>query len=181
MSCGSESNLFAENSACVIEKENIRTKIEIPNITLSTTLEIAFDTETTIVQTEKTVQVDCQPEPSELIYLENNHDLNSDEVSLLAKLINKESSANYMGKLAVGSCVVNRMRINKLTMEEVIFEPNQFVTAWYLDSYSDEDYRAAQEILSCGVVDDRIYYFDGGYDDCLNRFYDINNEYIGAY
>ena len=82
-----------------------------------------------------------------------------DDVILLAKLINHEASATYDGKVMVGSCVVNRMNAKGVGVADVIFEPNQFTTAYSLTTYTDADYQAAQQVLTQGSADTRIYFF----------------------
>jgi len=104
-----------------------------------------------------------------------------DDVILLAKLINHEASTSYDGKVMVGSCVVNRMNINGMSVSDVIFEPGQFTTAYSLSTYNDLDYQAASQVLSQGSADSRIYFFDGCHGDGLNWFYDINHNYLGAW
>lgn len=106
---------------------------------------------------------------------------NESDVVLLAKLINREASATYDGKVMVGSCVVNRMNIKGFSVSDVIFEQGQFTTAYSLSTYTDLDYQAAQQVLSYGSSDTRIYYFDGCHPDGLNWFYDINRNYLGAW
>lgn len=106
---------------------------------------------------------------------------NEDDVVLLAKLINHESSATYDGKVMVGSCVVNRMNAKGMSVSEVIFEPYQFTTAYSLTTYTDADYQVAQQVLTQGSADSRIYFFNGCHPDCKNWFYDINYNYLGAW
>ena len=104
-----------------------------------------------------------------------------DDVILLAKLINHEASATYDGKVMVGSCVVNRMNAKGMGVADVIFEPNQFTTAYSLTTYTDADYQAAQQVLTQGSADTRIYFFNGAHPDCKNWFYDVNYNYLGAW
>lgn len=104
-----------------------------------------------------------------------------DDVILLAKLINREASASYDGKIMVGSCVVNRMNAKGVGVSDVIFEAGQFTTAYSLTTYTDTDYQAAQQVLSQGSADVRIYYFNGCHGDGLNWFYDVNYNYLGAW
>lgn len=106
---------------------------------------------------------------------------NESDIVLLAQLINKEASTNYYGKLMVGSVVLNRANYYGISIADVIYAPNQFTTAYSLGYYTDDDYSAAQEILSYGSVDTTAFYFTGGYADCLNHFQDFNFNYIGAY
>ena len=104
-----------------------------------------------------------------------------DDVILLAKLINHEASAAYDGKVMVGSCVVNRMNVKGMGVADVIFEAGQFTTAYSLTTYTDADYQAAQQVLTQGSADTRIYFFNGCHGDGLNWFYDINYNYLGAW
>lgn len=134
-------------------------------------------TETTTPMTE-TVAV-TEPVYVEPVY--NASGYTEDDVILLAKLINHEASATYEGKVMVGSCVVNRMNIKGMSVSGVIFESNQFTTAYNLTAYNDLDYQVAQQVLSQGSADTRIYFFDGCHGDGLNWFYDINRNYLGAW
>lgn len=106
---------------------------------------------------------------------------NESDIVLLAKLINHEASATYDGKVMVGSCVVNRMNIKGMGVSDVIFEAGQFTTAYSLTTYTDADYQAAQQVLTQGSADTRIYFFNGCHGDGLNWFYDINYNYLGAW
>lgn len=103
-----------------------------------------------------------------------------EDAILMAQVINKESSATYEGRLAVASVIVNRSEYSKLTIPEVVFEPNQFSVVGDLGSYTELDYKAAVEVLTNGSVNN-AYYFDGCHEDGLNHFRDIDNNYIGAW
>lgn len=149
--------------------------------TTTTTVETTSTTQpmtenlTTVVVTElvpETTTEWVEPEPTWV---------SEDDIILLAKLINHEASASYDGKVMVGSCVVNRMNIKGFSVSDVIFEQGQFTTAYSLSTYTDLDYQAAQQVLSYGSLDTRIYYFDGCHPDGLNWFYDINRNYLGAW
>ena len=134
------------------------------------------------IVSESTVQIEpvyVEPtttwDESELVWT------SEDDVILLARLINHEASATYEGKVMVGSCVVNRMNATGMSVSEVIFEPYQFTTASSLTDYTEADYQAAQQVLTQGSADTRIYFFDGCHPDGLNHFRDINDNYIGAW
>lgn len=139
----------------------------------STTTSISTTSASTISQAAST-EIATTTEPS-IVYC------NDADVVLLAQLINKEASVNYYGKLMVGSVVLNRANYYGISIVDVIYAPNQFTTAYNLGYYTDDDYSAAQEILSYGSVDTTAFYFTGGYADCLNHFQDFNFNYIGAY
>ncbi len=153
-------------------------------ITTTTTEETSLRTETTIPTTETIVRTEpvyVEPVTEYIEPVYNVSGYSEDDVILLAKLINHEASTSYDGKVMVGSCVVNRMNIKGMSVSGVIFEPNQFTTAYNLTTYNDLDYQAAQQVLSRGSVDARIYFFDGCHPDRLNWFYDINHNYLGAW
>lgn len=143
--------------------------------TTTTTAEIVLMTEPIV--TNQTIVVVTEP-----IYTEPEATWTSeDDIILLAKLINHEASNTYEGKVMVGSCVVNRMNAKGMSVSDVIFEAGQFTTAYSLTTYTDADYQAAQQVLTQGSADARIYYFDGCHPDGLNHFRDINNNYLGAW
>lgn len=131
------------------------------------------------IVSESTVQI--EPEPTTTWVEPEPVWTNEDDVILLAKLINHEASATYDGKVMVGSCVVNRMNAKGMGVADVIFEPNQFTTAYSLTTYTDTDYQAAQQVLTQGSADTRIYFFNGAHPDCKNWFYDVNYNYLGAW
>lgn len=140
---------------------------------VSTTSQITLTTTELIASTlEQTTTTGTEPSVASC---------NESDVVLLAQLINKEASTNYYGKLMVGSVVLNRANYYGISIADVIYAPNQFTTAYSLGYYSDDDYSAAQEVLSYGSVDTTAFYFTGGYADCLNHFQDFNFNYIGAY
>lgn len=136
----------------------------------TTTTTVAIPVETTVF----TESVELETEP-EIVWS------SEDDVVLLAKLIHLESSETYEGKVAVGSCVVNRMNIKGVSLSDVIYESGQFTTAGYLSYYTDADYQAAQQVLTQGSADTRLYFFDGNHPDRKNHFRDINQNYIGAW
>ena len=143
----------------------------------TTTIEATTTTTTVAIPVETTVftePVEPETEP-EIVWS------SEDDVVLLAKLIHLESSETYEGKVAVGSCVVNRMNIKGVSLSDVIYESGQFTTAGYLSYYTDADYQAAQQVLTQGSADTRLYFFDGNHPDRKNHFRDINQNYIGAW
>lgn len=157
--------------------------------TTSTTSSMTTSTETTTTATttiatttEMIVWENTVPIETQTYYVEPVQTWTTeDDIVLLAKLINHEASNSYDGKVMVGSCVVNRMNAKGMSVSEVIYEPYQFTTAYSLSTYTDADYQAAQQVLTQGSADSRIYYFDGCHPDGLNHFRDINNNYLGAW
>ena len=159
----------------------------------TTTTETETTTITTMAETismtqpiteSQTIAIAIEETPPEEVFVESEPTpvwTSEDDVILLAKLINHEASTSYDGKVMVGSCVVNRMNINGMSVSGVIFESGQFTTAYSLSTYNDLDYQAASQVLSQGSADSRIYFFDGCHGDGLNWFYDINYNYLGAW
>jgi hypothetical protein len=121
---------------------------------------------------------EAQITQSEQSYQETLAYSESDAV-LLAQLINKEASATWEGKIAVGNCVINRANINGISISDVIFQKGQFTTAYSLGYYSDTDYQAAVQVLTYGSSDTRIYFFDGNHGG-VNFFYDSYHNYLYA-
>lgn len=90
-----------------------------------------------------------------------NYD-NSDE-EILARLIQSEAgSESYLGKLAVGSVVANRARINGISIHDVIYADNQFDginTNSFNVTPSEDSKKAAREVLNGKNVVPEAYYF----------------------
>lgn len=94
----------------------------------------------------------------------------SDEVILMAKLINRESCYEpYEGQVAVGATVVNRLNkaqelgYNWKTITEVIKEPGQYDNGIPVENYTynEENYNAALDALN-GVDPTKgaVYYYN---------------------
>lgn len=162
-------------SATVTSTTNTTTSTLVTSASTTTsTSTTSASTTSQVTSSEITATTTTETEPSVA-------SCNESDVVLLAQLINKEASVNYYGKLMVGSVVLNRANYYGISIADVIYAPNQFTTAYSLGWYSDDDYSAAQEVLSYGSVDTTAFYFTGGYADCLNHFQDFNFNYIGAY
>ena len=179
--CGSAAATNGSTEIVEIQPTTITTTSIIATTTstsqTTTTIEATTTTTTVAIPVETTVftePVEPEIEP-EIVWS------SEDDVVLLAKLIHLESSETYEGKVAVGSCVVNRMNIKGVSLSDVIYESGQFTTAGYLSYYTDADYQAAQQVLTQGSADTRLYFFDGNHPDRKNHFRDINQNYIGAW
>lgn len=90
-----------------------------------------------------------------------NYDSSDEE--LLAHLIESEAGCeSYLGKLAVGSVVANRVRINKESVHDIIYAYNQFdgiKTNNFNINPSGDSKKAAKEVLNGkNVVPDAYYY-----------------------
>ena len=143
---------------------------------------------TTLTETQTPMIVIVETEP---VYIapqteyvppatQNEVGYSESDAILLAQLINKEASATYDGKVAVGSVVINRANYYGQSINDVIYAPGQFTTAYSLGYYTTDDYNAAVQVLTSGSVNN-AFYFDGAHPDHLNHFRDINNNYIGAW
>jgi len=88
---------------------------------------------------------------------------NNDEVMLLARLIQSESlDEPYEGKLWVGSVVVNRMRVYRKSMNQIIFQKSQFdgtKTKLFNSEPSEECITASKQILIGNIVSSEVLYF----------------------
>lgn len=145
---------------------------------LTTTEQIVTTAWESIVQTEP-VYVEPQTE-SITFATEYEVGYSESDAVLLAQLINKEASATYDGKVAVGSVVINRANYYGQSITDVIYAPGQFTTAYSLGYYTTDDYNAAVQVLTSGSVNN-AFFFDGAHPDHLNHFRDINNNYVGAW
>ena len=149
---------------------------------LTTTEQIVTTAWENLVQTEP-VYVEPQIEyvqPITEYVTQNDFGYSESDAVLLAQLINKEASATYDGKVAVGSVVINRANYYGQSITDVIYAPGQFTTAYSLGYYTTDDYNAAVQVLTSGSVNN-AFYFDGAHPDHLNHFRDINNNYVGAW
>lgn len=178
--CGSAAATNGSTEIAEIQPTTITTTSTSTIATTTTsTSQTTTTTETTTTTTTVAIPVETtvftEPVEPEIVWS------SEDDVVLLAKLIHHEASETYEGKVAVGSCVVNRMNIKGVSLSDVIYESGQFTTAGYLSYYTDADYQAAQQVLTQGSADTRLYFFDGNHPDRKNHFRDINQNYIGAW
>ena len=79
--------------------------------------------------TDKAISMDEVMESCSNIYVITPKETRTDNEKLLAALIYSEAGASYEDKLAVGTVVMNRLDMQyggALTLEDVIYAPNQF-------------------------------------------------------
>lgn len=102
-----------------------------------------------------------------LAYSSWNSSYTQQELMLLARLIYAEAAGEpYIGKVAVGAVVLNRVRSRLFpdTIQGVIYEPWQFscVGNWMFNAYpSQESIRAAKDALSgWDPTGGALYYFN---------------------
>ena len=100
--------------------------------------------------------------------VQNDDDINYDEIYWLARIIEAEAAGEpYKGKLAVGSVIMNRVKSKEYpsTIYGVIFDQRygvQFtptINGTIYNEPSAESVKASKEILTSGVINDRILYF----------------------
>lgn len=85
------------------------------------------------------------------------------DINLLARLIESEACGeSYLGKLAVGSVVINRSHMDHKTLSQIIYQPYQFsgVKTWrFRCAPSRDSLKAAKEVLSGRNVMPNAYFF----------------------
>lgn len=95
---------------------------------------------------------------------ENKGSYSNDEYEILARLIESEAGDEpYSGKVAVGNVVLNRSSKDRKSINDVIFQKNQFdgvQTKYFNQEPHEESKRAAIECLNGkNVVPNDTYYF----------------------
>lgn len=108
--------------------------------------------------------IDIESKQQDAYIEENNsNSVNSDDVMILAKLINSEAGDEpFEGKIAVANVVLNRSKENKESIKDVIYSPSQFdgvQTKLFTDNPSNESLIAARQALNGKKVLDKAYYF----------------------
>lgn len=87
----------------------------------------------------------------------------NEQIELLARLIYSEAGNEpYLGKVAVGNVVLNRIRENSISMEDVIFDKNQFDgvnTNSFNQTPNQESLNAAMEVLAGTEAIEGGYFF----------------------
>lgn len=160
-------NKMSKTDTVVAEDNSSKAKEVSASCTTAAKLEVknAVDVEDSI--TEKADEVTKEDD------IQNSY--SSDEVILMAKLINREACYEpYEGQVAVGATVVNRLNkarelgYNWKTITEVIKEPGQYDNGVPVESYTynEENYNAAVEALN-GVdpTNGAVYYYNPDMSD----------------
>lgn len=116
--------------------------------------------------TDKAISMDEVMESCSNIYVITPTETRTDDEKLLAALIYSEAGASYEDKLAVGTVVMNRLAMQyggALTLEDVIYAPNQFEgtkTANFRNALANgapaQCQQVAYEILQEGKRSDKI-------------------------
>lgn len=144
---------IAKESPTIIETKivtKVKPKLPIPK--------------TVVLKPHKNIKVKKSPVvKSKLITSSRGTTLNQDKVILLAKLIQSEAlSESYEGKLWVGAVVINRMRVYKKSLSEVIYQRHQFdgtQTKLFKSEPSKSCMKAAIEVLNGNLVSREVLYF----------------------
>lgn len=171
--------LTLATASCGTENVVKTTVVEEPTTTIETTTATEPPTTETIVVTEEQAATENDDEPIIITIEETEITLSESDTILLAQLINVESSDSWEGKLAVASCVVNRMNYFGTNMYDTIYMQNQFAVN-HLDHYTDTDYEAAKYVLTNGSWNTDLFYFHSNYEG-TNAFSDVGGNYIGNF
>ena len=117
------------------------------------------------------------------------YELTYDEIDMLARLVYLEAGGeSYECMKGVASVVLNRMTSTGMSLHDVIYAPNQFSPACYIEStcYTDTVYSAVMDVVENGpslptyVTFFRAdYYHDFG-NDIVVPYTCINNTYFSA-
>lgn len=119
----------------------------------------------------------------------NYYDITYDEIDMLSRLVYLEAGGeSYECMKGVASVVLNRMTSTGMSLQDVIYAPNQFSPACYIEStsYTDDAYNAVMDVVENGpslpeyVTFFRAdHYHDFG-NDIVVPYTCINNTYFSA-
>ncbi len=159
-------NASADNKMTVNKMSKTDTASKAKEVSASCTTAVKLEVKNAVVVedniTEKADEVTKEDD------IQNSY--SSDEVILMAKLINREACYEpYEGQVAVGATVVNRLNkarelgYNWKTITEVIKEPGQYDNGIPVENYNynEENYNAALDALN-GVdpTIGAVYYYN---------------------
>lgn len=130
-----------------------------------------------------------ESESIELDSKSNYYDITYDEIDMLSRLVYLEAGGeSYECMKGVASVVLNRMTSTGMSLQDVIYAPNQFSPACYIEStsYTDDAYNAVMYVVENGpslpeyVTFFRAdHYHDFG-NDIVVPYTCINNTYFSA-
>lgn len=160
-------NKMSKTDTVVAEDNSSKAKEVSVSCTTAAKLEVKNAVEVEDSITEKADEVTKEDD------IQNSY--SSDEVILMAKLINREACYEpYEGQVAVGATVMNRLEkayelgYNWQTITDVIKEPGQYDNGVPVESYTynEENYNAAVEALN-GVdpTNGAVYYYNPDMSD----------------
>ncbi len=103
-------------------------------------------------------------------------DMTDDDINELATLVYLEAGAeSYECKMAVASVVINRMTYYDQSLQNIIYEPNQFTPAYLIPFYepSESSLRAVKEVVSNGpTLPEYVTYFRA------DHYFDWGDRYV---
>lgn len=163
----SEDETNSEPTVNAVQSKEKPVEINKPNKTKYTYLQ-----EDTYLYEDATESLDSE---SVTTYFE----LTYDEIDMLARLVYLEAGGeSYECMKGVASVVLNRMTSTGMSLHDVIYEPNQFSTACYIEStcYTDTVYSAVMDVVENGPsLPTYVTFFRAGY------YHDFGNNIVVPY
>lgn len=106
---------------------------------------------------------DSKTELNKVDSYDYNHNQNKDDILLLAHLIESEAGSEpFIGKLAVANVVLNRQKYDNKSIEEVIYQENQFdgvLTDNFKKEPTEDSIKAAEQALAGVNIVPDAYFF----------------------
>lgn len=148
-----------------VDTTNSTAKTNLPIENTSHSYEGNNDTMPNIITTSYSdhseTEPEIEPEPNYCI------ELTDDEIYMLATLVYLEGGIESLEcQKAIASVVINRMNLWDMTLEEVIYQKNQFSPAYLIESSAPDDIqiRLVHELMITGVsIPEYVCYFRAGY------------------
>lgn len=183
-------SFLESNKTCSEEKiETSETKYNIDESNMMNAGFIELQT-TQYIEEDSYLSDDVgESESIELDSKSNYYDITYDEIDMLSRLVYLEAGGeSYECMKGVASVVLNRMTSTGMSLQDVIYAPNQFSPACYIEStsYTDDAYNAVMYVVENGpslpeyVTFFRAdHYHDFG-NDIVVPYTCINNTYFSA-
>ena len=183
-------SFLESNKTCSEEKiETSETKYNIDESNMMNAKFIELQT-TQYIEEDSYLSDDVgESESIKLDSKSNYYDITYDEIDMLSRLVYLEAGGeSYECMKGVASVVLNRMTSTGMSLQDVIYAPNQFSPACYIEStsYTDDAYNAVMYVVENGpslpeyVTFFRAdHYHDFG-NDIVVPYTCINNTYFSA-
>lgn len=183
-------SFLESNKTCSEEKiETSETKYNIDESNMMNARFIELQT-TQYIEEDSYLSDDVgESESIKLDSKSNYYDITYDEIDMLSRLVYLEAGGeSYECMKGVASVVLNRMTSTGMSLQDVIYAPNQFSPACYIEStsYTDDAYNAVMYVVENGpslpeyVTFFRAdHYHDFG-NDIVVPYTCINNTYFSA-
>lgn len=183
-------SFLESNKTCSEEKiETSETKYNIDESNMMNARFIELQT-TQYIEEDSYLSDDVgESESIKLDSKSNYYDITYDEIDMLSRLVYLEAGGeSYECMKGVASIVLNRMTSTGMSLQDVIYAPNQFSPACYIEStsYTDDAYNAVMYVVENGpslpeyVTFFRAdHYHDFG-NDIVVPYTCINNTYFSA-